>query len=568
MGEWLRKVAEQVKGLWGKWTLLQKLILLGICVAAVAGVVVLFSVSASPTMVPVIDAPISDEALRDRIVTRINAEGVRASVSPTGIVMVSDDATARRMRSVLIREDLIPTGTDPWAIFDRDRWTLTDFEREVNLQRAITQMVTDHIKSLDDVDDVNVSIAVPKDMLFTADRSPTTASVIIIPKPGSDITGNRKKIEGIQKLLKFADPALKDDNIVITDNTGLVLNDFEGMADYERMGLIERGNKMIQKLEAEYKAKILTALQQTFTSDRVRDLNIKIDMDLSKKAVSTEEFFPFTLRPRTPGSSYDDSEIQQSIVRSQTSSKTTYEGTGYTPEGPAGVEGQTAPAYRDMSDIYGKVTQESTTANQEINKRVTQEEKNPSIDRVTVSVNIDGVWNVKRDENGKPVVTNGAVEREYTAVPPEDLRATLAWIQSAIGYSAARGDSVTVQNIRFDRTKQFETEDASISQQERFRWTLLIVAGGIAFLLVAFLVWKVMSKEFDRRRRAAEDERARREAALRESALMQAEEEGAAAVSMSVEERTRMELQEGIANMAKEHPEDVAQLIRTWLLEE
>jgi len=29
-----------------------------------------------------------------------------------------------------------------------------------------------------------------------------------------------------------------------------------------------------------------------------------------------------------------------------------------------------------------------------------------------------------------------------------------------------------------------------------------------------------------------------------------------------------MELMESAINMAKEHPEDVAQLIRTWLLEE
>jgi len=29
-----------------------------------------------------------------------------------------------------------------------------------------------------------------------------------------------------------------------------------------------------------------------------------------------------------------------------------------------------------------------------------------------------------------------------------------------------------------------------------------------------------------------------------------------------------LELQESVANMAKEHPEDAAQLIRTWLLEE
>jgi flagellar M-ring protein FliF len=37
---------------------------------------------------------------------------------------------------------------------------------------------------------------------------------------------------------------------------------------------------------------------------------------------------------------------------------------------------------------------------------------------------------------------------------------------------------------------------------------------------------------------------------------------------MSVEDRARMEMQEMVINMSREHPEDVAQLIRTWLLEE
>ncbi|GHT54261.1 hypothetical protein FACS1894106_5500 [Spirochaetia bacterium] len=64
-----------------------------------------------------------------------------------------------------------------------------------------------------------------------------------------------------------------------------------------------------------------------------------------------------------------------------------------------------------------------------------------------------------------------------------------------------------------------------------------------------------------------EEARARREQEIRESAIAAAEEQGVD-VSMSVEERTRMELQENAANMAKEHPDDVAQLIRTWLSEE
>ena len=567
MGEWFRKVLEQIKNLWGKWSLLQKLILLGICVAAIAGVVVLFSVSASPTMVPVIDTPIVDLDMRDRMVTRINAEGVQTSVSSAGVVMVDNAETARRMRAILIREDLVPNGTDPWAIFDVTRWTITDMERNVNLQRAITNMVTEHIKSLNEVDDANVTIAFPKDALFVSEQSPVSASVIITPRPGSDITENSKKIEGIQKLLKFAITGLKDENIVITDRSGMVLNDFAGMADSERLKTIEQGNKIIQQLEAQYRAKVLTALQQTFTADRVRDLNLKIDMDLSKKVVNTEEFLPFTIRARTPGSSYDDSEIAESVVRSQNSSKTTYTGTGYTPEGPAGLEGQTAPAYRDMSNIYGTVTQESIVTNNEINKSITQEEKSPSIDRITVSVNIDGTWVVKKDEKGNPIITAGVTEREYTPISAEDLRSTQSLIQNAIGYNASRGDSVTVTNIGFDRAQEFALADASLGEQQRFRLILILIIGGVVFLLVAFIAFKLISREIERRKRLAEDERAQREAAIRESAIMQAEEEGAA-ISMSTEERMRMELQESIANMSKDHPEDVAQLIRTWLLEE
>ena len=159
--EWFRRILSQVMALWGRWSMVQKLVLVGIVGITIVGLVVLVTVSSTPTLVPVIDAPIRDEVARDRIVLRLNQEGVRATVSPAGVIMVSDLVTAQRMRGILIREDLIPTGIDPWNIFDRERWTITDFERNVNLRRAITQMVSDHIRALDDVDNANVIIAFP-----------------------------------------------------------------------------------------------------------------------------------------------------------------------------------------------------------------------------------------------------------------------------------------------------------------------------------------------------------------------------------------------------------------------
>jgi flagellar M-ring protein FliF len=568
MNEFLKKLIGQVAMLWGKWSIMQRAILIGIVAAAIGGIIALVTVSSAPSMVPVIDAPIRDEVALDRIITRINEEGIKTSVSGTGVVMVPDVVSARRMRAILIREDLIPSGTNPWEIFDRERWTITDFERNVNLRRAIIQMVTDHVKSLDDVDDANVTLVMPERELFLSDQNPVTASVIIIPRPGSDIAQNRKKIEGIQKILKFAVEGLTDEHIVIADQRGLVLNDFEGMAAMDRLSLIERETKIVQALERTYRERILASLQGTFTPDRVRDLNIKIDMDMSPRNINTEEYFPITIKERTPGLPYDDSQLTESITRSKSTSSTSFKGTGFNPEGPAGVEGQTPPAFRDMSNLFGEVNQETLTNNYEINKREIQEDRSPAIDRVTVSVNIDGNWKRKYNEKREPLVLpDGSIEREYIPVSPEELAGAQALIRDAIGYSAAKGDSVTVQNIRFDRTKEFAEEDAAYFRQKQIQMTIMIFLAGLAVLLISFVVFRLISREMARRARLRAEELARQQAALRESALIDAENEGVE-VSMSVEEKRRMELQENAINMAKEHPADVAQLIRTWLLEE
>jgi flagellar M-ring protein FliF len=97
--------------------------------------------------------------------------------------------------------------------------------------------------------------------------------------------------------------------------------------------------------------------------------------------------------------------------------------------------------------------------------------------------------------------------------------------------------------------------------------TVIVFLSGLILLLLGFIIFRMVAREMERRRRLAEEERARREQMLRESAMAEAEQEGVD-VSISLEERTRMELMENAINMAKEHPEDAAQLIRTWLLEE
>jgi len=568
MNEFFKKLFTKVTALWAGWSLKQKIIIAVIAVVIIGTVITLFRVSATPVLSAVISRPITDENLLSRIVTRIEQENVKVTVTPDNVVRVADDATAQRMRVILVSEDLLPSKIDPWEIFDKERWTTTDMERNVRLQRAQKDMIVIHLKAIEGIDKVELNIVWPQDKLFSSDQKPATAGLTIMPTPGSDIVRDRKKIEGIQKLLKSAIEGLTDDNITITDNYGNVLNDFEGLKDFDKQTLTERQQKFLLAQEKRYREIVLSSVQKIFSEDRVRDLNIKFEMDMSKKSVETKENFPVTIKPRTPGLSYDDSIIKEQLEISTSESETKWEGHGFNPEGPTGVEPNAPPAFKDMDNLYGRMNQTTKVVNYDPNVRKSQEEKSPQIDRVTVSVNIDGVWKRKYDAKRNPIISaDGSIEREYTPVPPEDLEKVRKLICDAISYNPARGDSVTVTNIPVDRSAEFTKEDEAYFRKKQMQLTIIVFIAGLTLMLFGFMLFRTISREMERRRRAAEEERARREQMMREAAMADAEQEGED-VSISVEERTRMQLMESAVNLAKEHPEDAAQLIRTWILEE
>ncbi len=568
MNEFLKRLLEQARGLWKRWNTTQKIILFAVIGAGILAIVLLTVLSAAPAMAPLISTPVTDEDQRSRIAAKLDELGVPFQLRTDNMFYVADAKTARRAKMLLIQEDLYPKA-DPWAIFDIDRWTITDFERDVNLQRAITQQLQQHILALDDIDNVSVTLVVPKTELFTEDQNPTTASVIVTPKPGSDFVTNRKKVEGVQRLIEMAVTGLKAENIVITDQNGVQINDFAGLVELDRLELAKREIKVKQDLENRTRADILKGLQTIFGTDRVGFVRIDIVLDTSKKNSTSEEYTPIVMVPDNPKTPYDETQYVETLPRSTQTQEEHFQGTGYNPEGPAGTEGQTPPAYKDLSNLVGKYDKSVVTRNNEVNKTVTNSESSPwGIDRITAGVGLDGVWKKEYDTSGKLVINpDGSVKRSYTPVTDEEIAKAKKVIQGAIGFDAIRGDLVEVQTLQFDRSKQFEEEDAGFRRQMAMRRTLYIGLAALGGILLIALVYRLIAKEMERRRRLREEELARQHQAMREAALRTAEEQGVE-IELSVEDRARLEMQENAVNMAREHPEDVAQLIRTWLVEE
>lgn len=571
MNEWLKKMTGKIQDFWKNSSVIKKVILIGVAVAVIAAVVVAARVSSAPTTVRIFNAPVTNETSRSQILDRISQENVEAYVSDDGYISVADRDTARKMRSILISEGLVPSNIDPFAGYYDRSWSTTDAEQNVRLKNAITQSLKQHLEAISDISAAFVTIVLPENELFSADQKPVSASVILKTTPNSNITVDRKRVLGIQRLILSAVEGLTAENLTISDADGNILNDFEGMAESDRVSIIEKQQKLRHAEEAKLRAAVLKALQKFYTDDRIRDLNVTIDMDMSEKSSTSTIYSPIQIRPDNPDTPYDDSEYRDTLPISEHTVVNDWQGTGFNPEGPTGTEGQTPPVYSDMSNVIGHSTQTGVTRNNVINTTQTSEKVAPQLGRRTISVNVDGVWDIKRDPKTHNYLIDentGALAREYTPVPAEELSELTNYVRGAVGYDRNRGDLVTVTNIQFDRKAQFSAEDAAYFRKQQTRRTVLLVLAAIALVLVGFIMFRVVSKDIERRRRLREEELLRRQQAEREKALWEAKDDANMQVTMSVEESRRAELQENAINLAKEHPEDVAMLIRTWLMEE
>ncbi len=570
MNEWFKKRYDTVKDKWGKWTPVQKGILIGIIVVILVAVIFLFRFSSQPTTVRLFNSPVTDEVQRSAIVTRLDQDNVRSYVSQDGYISVDSESIARTYRAKLVAEGYEPNAKDPYALFDTKKWSQSAFNNKVDWQRAQETALEGHLRQLDGIARANVKLSLPEEATFVSEQKPTTASVILFAKPGSDILTNKKQIKGIQHLVMRSVEGLREEDITIVDgNTGDEINDFKGMEQFDSLTAQEKRNKIIRKQESEYQAAALKSLQAIYTDDRVRIAAMKIDMDMSEKHTESEEHTGITIKPDNKDTPYDDSVIVNSLILSEETVDKTYEGTGYNPEGVAGVDGQNPPVYVDASNMIGKSTETGAKRNYALNTKHVTETTAPSVTRLTLSVNIDGKWNYPLyDEQGKiRVKPDGGYEREYVPLSEDELKQATLLVQNSVGYNRDRGDSVVVTNIANDRSDLFREEDIAFRKAQKRKTMILLILIGVAVVLVVFILFRIISREIERRRRLRAEELLRKQQAEREQALWDAKNDGME-VTMSVEERKRAELQENAIAMAKEHPEDVAMLIRTWLMEE
>ncbi len=570
MNEWFKKTFGTIKEKWAKWRPVQKIILIGIVVLIIGTVVLLLSVSTKKTSVRLFHAPV--EASQQRvIVNRLEKDGIKADIDSEGYITVENDTIAKKYRSQLVAEGYEPTRVDPYSLFDTQKWSRTSFDDKTEWLRVTQNALEQHLEQLEGIRSANVMLVLPEDSTFRNSQKPTTASIILYPAMGSDVLESKKSVKGIIHLVMRSVEGLKEEDITIVNgDTDEEVSDLTGLEDADRQKNIENQQKWIRKQETYYQSQVVDSLRETFGPKRVKIANMKIEMDMSERSYTAKEYSGVTIKPDNPNTIYDDSIVKDSLVISEETVDKKQTGTGFNPEGPAGVEGQNPPVYSDMSNVISETTESGVKRNYVMNEKDTVGKEEPKIDRISISVNIDGEWEypLYDPDTGKLLKTpSGGYLREYHKIPDDVMAAAKELVRGAVGYDPKRGDEVVVTNIPIDHKEQFDEEDNRLRKEEKTRSIIFISLIAIAIILILFVAFRLISKEIERRRRIREEEELRRQQQQREAALWEAKEQGME-VTLSVEERKRAELQENAISMAKNHPEDVAMLIRTWLMEE
>lgn len=566
MGDLLKRIFDQIKEIYSKLDR-SKRIIVGVVIAVVIiAFGVLFTVSSKEPNV-MLFAQLSTEDF-GQITKKLDEMGYKYETSGTSSVYVKTDERAIIVTR-LAQENMLPKGIPGFKLFDISNWTETDRELDVKYMRALRGEIQRHIESLQNIDKADVEIAMSEDSLYSDKDTPYTAAVTVHLAPGYDKL-TTKEIKGIMYLVSRAvGPRLKPENVTVTDDTGKIISDFDDEFENEKKEytIIEFRRKIEEQARVKLLKEIREGLERIYSSDRIQIVRLNMEFNWDKITEEQTEHTPITMVPDDPRTPYSERKIQDSLVVSEKNTKENFKGHGWNPEGPAGTEGNTPPGYKASDDQYSQYDKQEDIKNHAVNKTIRNIARDPyDITRVTVAIAIDGQQDLPRTPDGDYDLDPG---KKPVQVPldPEDLKKAENIVKKAINFDDARGDQVAVENIMFDRSAYWNSIRDEYRRKDQVKMLLLAALIGVVALFVGFILFRAIQKEMERRRRAKEEALALEQQRMREAALKAAEEEGID-VELSLEERARLELQQSALQLAKERPDDVAQLLRTWLAEE
>ncbi|HBK17924.1 MAG TPA: flagellar M-ring protein FliF, partial [Gammaproteobacteria bacterium] len=362
------------------------------------------------------------------------------------------------------------------TLLEQGSMTTSRFMEQVSYRAAMESELAKTISEISSIKAARVHLAEPQQSVFVRNQAPAKASVVVVPYPGRVVTPSQ--IRAIVHLVSASVPYLPNENVAVVDNTGNLLTDSEGET---AMTLTTAQSEHKRSMEMSYQRRIEQILASIVGMGNVKS-EVDVALDFTEVEATFEEFDKGGVGPRTRSESLDFEKDASLAAEGLPGS--------FSNAPPEGAElTATAEVGDNPVDTADGISSSSSTRNYELDREIRYVKQQVGrIDRISVAVviNQDAFAAVEGEEQG--------------GITEEELARFTDVVKGVVGFSEARGDTVTVVPSSFavpvDLTPQIAWwQDEQIVDLVKYGASLLLIL--LVLLMVVRPIIKANTEEED-----------------------------------------------------------------------
>jgi flagellar M-ring protein FliF len=413
-----------------------RLVLAGSALGFVLVVVLLMRVASAPSYTTLLTG--LDPAQTAKVTAALDQKGIGYQLQNNGTALGVEEGKTAQARIALASAGLPGTVQPGFELIDKQKLGTSNFQQQVNYQRALEGQLAQTIEQIDGVSGAQVQLVLPdkEAQLFAAQTNPATAAVLL----SGTTTVDPGAVRGIAQLVASSVPGLSTDKVTITDGSGQLLWPTSSGLDGSGGGLLAK-----QAAEARYDQTLASSLTAMLTRTLGPDkAQVQVNADLNANQATQQQLVYGT----------------KGVPLQQRKETEALKGGGTGAGGVTGTAGNGVPAYAQGGGANSNYKHAITDQTLGVNKTITDTKIAPgAINSQQVSVLLD------------------------SSVPKSAIPQIQAAVANAAGIQAKRGDTLSVGQVAFAKPPPA----AAPSPIATFGGYLKYVLAGIAAL--AFLLF-------------------------------------------------------------------------------
>ncbi|MBV1789336.1 flagellar M-ring protein FliF [Marinobacterium sp. D7] len=354
-----------------------------------------------------------------------------------------------------------------FELLDREQGLGTSqFMETARYRRGLEGELARTISSMLAIRSARVHLAIPKESVFIRDSRKPRASVFVELFSGRTL--ERNQVAAIANLVASSIPELDVNDVTVVDQKGRLLNTRDADVD---VVLAAKQLEYTRSVEDTLLNRVNSILQPVLGLGNFR-AEVSAEIDFTQIEQADEMFNPDlpALRSEKTLEENRAAGVDVGGVPGALSNQ---------PPGPSSVPEQVGTDGGSMAagGTASGSSREQAVRNYELDRTVSYtKHQQGRVQRLSVAVVVDDLVSINPEDGSQ-------IRTQWQQGELERLRLL---VQNAVGYSAVRGDSVTVVNSPFVPPEQVQEEELSFWQQEWF-WDLGKQLMAALFVLILVL---------------------------------------------------------------------------------